>query len=68
MPDVANILWLGPALMCGDAGVVRLRIKILAKTILKCGDAGVVKRDRLKICWLSAYTGSNPVLHTVYYF
>ncbi len=22
---------------------------------------GAVKRDRLKICWLSAYTGSNPV-------
>ena len=25
-----------------------------------CGCAGAVKRDRLKICWLSAYEGSNP--------
>ena len=25
-----------------------------------CGSAGVVKRGRLKICWLSAYEGSNP--------
>ena len=25
-----------------------------------CRCAGAVKRDRLKICWLSAYEGSNP--------
>ena len=27
-----------------------------------CGCAGAVKRDRLKICWLSAYEGSNPFI------
>jgi hypothetical protein len=29
--------------------------------LLLCGCAGVAKRGRLKICWLSAYAGSNPV-------
>lgn len=30
--------------------------------IITSGVAGAVKRDRLKICWLSAYEGSNPLL------
>ena len=36
-----------------------------SSSILLCGVAGVVKRDRLKICWLSAYEGSNPFLRIV---
>ncbi len=28
--------------------------------IVVCRDAGVAKRGRLKICWLSAFAGSNP--------
>ena len=34
--------------------------------ILLCGSAGVVKRDRLKICWLSACEGSNPFSRIFY--
>ena len=33
-----------------------------------CECAGVVKRDRLKICWLYAYEGSNPFTRIQNYY